>query len=892
MPTTSTSQLITGRVIKTKISSSVNTESLATLESNIAKSLLSESSTANGAAEFDSLIGTTNNIGSHHRAEDFAQDHIHVITSDDLTNRNYIAVANYVSNADTTPAGEDDDHYVNINATTSPSVTSKVLDDSSAYKNTSIKVTLTDPYFTDPEFSDSNDNYLCTFDNSNASKLIYTRNVNANSAHTDYSSTITASEDTAWNTQDGYGSYFINGTVSIDSTTGQPSASLYAEDSSFNFLSKNFTVDLNVSDPNVVPIFGRYNATFSQGTGSTVDISYNGDSSLVLTTDLTSWADFIEDLDTNVPLTILPNTIDVNDLTSWILPSGSASVSNGFTLSLSSTAFTSAAKFNNTSYSSPLNLDLSAMSFTTKAMYILNQSMVTNAVDGSSNLTNPTINGTTYTNSLTITNGTLTLEATSDANSGYYTLLDGTESLTEADFDSGQNGTIQSYNSDRVANASDSEFIFPRASRSAVSSSDGILDNLAVQYNSSESGYQSSVGVLTGTNLTHAVTYDVTTLVGQTTTTDGSNNWSDLIGVKNGALAIVKDSNSSITTTDIEFHSNSNSYSNNNDNKLSVIDIVCNKVWSESKVYATDETVISGLTADIRSFNMDLVPLDLKDIRFSLTAKSLSDLSLEASGNWVLSCPDSLLTTSSEKLGLIEDSTITEKLLTQLDIFIDTLFVSISPRITSVVASKFTKFHYNLETGYLDITPQITYDDEFEVLNYSKSAVTTSSEITNYLNVPSNTKLYKRSYTESFKVKVPFRYGYYDNLFLTSETLSYDIEYYVLTDNNNNNADLPRYHLNTIKDNNNNDIYATVTPTSYSTTITFSNKDFKPYNISLQKKGDDGVWAPVTPDDPVYADLWYNSPTTITSDIGSFSLTLTLPPNVNSLSNNEFYIDL
>ena len=142
--------------------------------------------------------------------------------------------------------------------------------------------------------------------------------------------------------------------------------------------------------------------------------------------------------------------------------------------------------------------------------------------------------------------------------------------------------------------------------------------------------------------------------------------------------------------------SNTNTYSNNNDNKLSVIDIECNKLWSESKAYDTTDTQISGLTADIKSFNMTSVPLDLKDIRFVVTAKSLSDLSLEASGNWVLSCPDSVVTTSSEKLGLIDDSMITEKLLTEADSVTDYLFAHIVPRIDSVIASKFTKFHYNL----------------------------------------------------------------------------------------------------------------------------------------------------------------------------------------------------
>ena len=443
MSTTSTSDLIAGRVIKTGINHLVNTSSLATLESHIGKSLLSEATVAAGASEFDALIGTTSNTGSSHRAEDFAKNDIHVITSPDLTNRNYCAVANYVSNADTTTYGETT-NPVKINATTSTTVTSKVLDDSSAYKNTSVRTTVIDPYFTTPTFSDSSDNYLCTFDTTNASKLIYTRNVNANTAHTDNNSpTITASEDTAWNTQDGYGSYFINGTVTTDITTGQPTAVLYAVDNSLNFLANNFTIDLkeDVSN-NIVPIFGRYQATFSQSSGSDVDVSLNGSSALVLTTDV-SWNTFISDLNTSLNLQNLPASITSTEVENWVLPD--QFVSNGFTLAVASSAFTTALTLNNTTYTAPLNFDLGEMDFSTKNMYILEQSMVTNATSGSSLLTNPIINGTTYNNKLTVTNGSLALETTTDNTSGKYALLDGNESLGSTDLTSGQNGIIESF---------------------------------------------------------------------------------------------------------------------------------------------------------------------------------------------------------------------------------------------------------------------------------------------------------------------------------------------------------------------------------------------------------------------------------------------------------------
>lgn len=890
MPTTSKSDNISGRAIKTAYTHNVNTQTLAELEANIGRALLSEGSTANGVSEFDVLIGTSSNAGLNHRAEDFAKNDIDVIPSSDLTNRNFVVVANYVSNQDTTTNGETT-NPVRINATTSTTVTSKVLDDSSAYKNTSVKVTLIDPYFTDPSFSDTNDNYLCTFDTTNSNKLIYTRNVNANTAHTDNSPTITASEYTEWNTQDGYGSYFINGFVTINSTSGEPTATLYAEDASLNLLSKNFTIDLkeDVSN-NIVPIFGRYQATFSQGSGSIVNVTPSGNSSLVLTTDISSWESFLDDLDTEVPLQNLPSSITAHDLENWVKPNGT--VSNGFTLNLSSDAFISQATFNNGSWSSPVDIDLESMSFSTKNMYILEKSMETNASDGDSTLTNPTINGETYENKLTVTNGSLVLETTADVNSGHILLVDGYESIGSGDLTGGQNGIIESYNSARVANASDAESVFPRASRSNVSSTSGILDNFAVQYKTSESGYESSVGVLTGTNLTaSSITYAITTLAGQTTTTEGSSNWSNLIGVNNEAIAIVRDTNSSISTGDISFFSNSNTYSNNNDNKLSVIDIECNKLWSESKVYDTNNTEITGVTADIKSFNMTSVSLDLKDIRFVFTAKALGDLSLTSSDNeWTLSCPDSTLTSSVGKLGVIDDNTITDLLLNGADNDTSTISVVLKPRNTQILANKFTKFHHQFEITYNGNT-QITYDDEFTVLNYVKSAVSTSAEITNFLNVPANTKLYRRSYNETFKVKIPFRFGYIDNLFLTSKEITHTVEYYVLTDNNNNNVDLPRYFLSGVKTNTNTDLNATITSTNWSTTVTLSNKDFKPYKIALQKKTDT-EWVDVTPAVLAHGDIWYNTRSTITSSIGSFYLTLTLPPNVTSLNNYTFYIDL
>lgn len=891
MSVTSTSEIVSGRIIKTGTNNPVISQSLATFEANIANALLSEKSSSTFITDYISLTGMDTlgfSSAGKYVATQFDQTSIEVATNLNLPNRNICVVGNYVSNTDTTEYSEAT-NTVKINASTTPTVTSNILDDSAAYKNASVRVTLYDPYFDGQTFGDSTNKYTCSFDDSQTNKKIYTRNVNANSAHTVDSSSITASEYTEWNTQDGYGSFFINGSVNIDGTTGEPVASLYTEGDSLNLLSKNFTIDLKTDNPNVVPIFGRYQITFASGSGTTVDVETTGNNNLVLTTDLTSWNDFILDLDNSVPLDNLPSSIYTEELTNWVLPE--SSVSSGFTLELSSSAFTTTLSLvNNGDYSGPFDFDFSSMNFTTKSMYILEKSMETNASNGSSTLTDPTINGTTYTNNLTITNGSLSLEETADANSGYIVLLDGEESLGINDYET--NGSINVYDSSRVSVYNDSGSVFPRATRTSVSSSNTILDNFAVQYKDNEYGYQASVGLLGGDDLTAlSVTYAVSTLVGQTTTLDGADNWNDVIDVSNNALAIVKDTNSSISKDDIIFYNNTNTYANNNDNNLSIIDIVCNKVWSESKVYDSDNNQIPNIAVDIQSTNMSSVNLNLSDIRVALTSKTISDLTLSSSdSDWSFTCPDSFLTTSVGKLGVIDDSMIIDLLLNGQDTDTSTLSITLKPHTHTVLAKKFTKFHNVIEIDY-NTFKQITYDDEFTILNYSKSEITTSAEITNFSNVPVNTKLHTRSYTETFNVKIPFRFGNYENLYITSPTITQTVTYYVLTDNKNNDNDLPRYFLNGIKDDTDADIYATVNQSTWDSTITFSNKDFKTHSVILQQKTT-GDWEDVSLLPALDSDLWYNTQSTISSSIGTYIISFTLSPDLITMNKQIFYVDM
>lgn len=895
MSVTAQKDLLSGLQIKYGTNHSSISSPDSVLESQIAKSLLSEKSTTDAVNDFKTVSGTGNltfNPSNNYLASVFDKSNIQPILNNDLRYRNIAVVANYVSNEDTNDYAYSQ-QYIHVNSTTNQSVNNYVLDDSSAYANTTARINYTDPYWTSPTFGDSDENYTCTFDTTNATKFVSTRNVNTNSAHSNGLPSITAQEHVDWNTQGELGSFFVNGSVSIDSTTGEPTATYYAGNDPLNLIANDFSVELVTGNSNVVPIFGRYHVTFSASSGSSVTVTPTGNNELVVTSDLTSWSNFLIDLDTNVPLDYLPNSIATNDLSNWVLPDNF--VATGFTLRLSADDFTSTLTLNgNNNYDGPFDFNLENMNFSPKSTYILEKSMEESASNGFATLdSSVTINGDTYSNLLTITNGSLSLESTSDVNSGYFVLVDGVENLGLYDYNT--NGSISVYDSSITSNYTDTESSFPRASRPDVSLTNEILDSLSVQYNINEPNYQSDVGVLTGTNLTAAsVTFAVTTMVGQTNSLAGADNWTNIIDVNNSAIAIVRDTNSSIANNEITFFSNSNTYANNNNDKLSVIDIVCNKAWSESKVYSSADgidTEIPGITVDVKSTNMSSVNFDLRDIRLVLSAKTVSDLNLSSSNNtWSLNCFDAYLTTSVGKMGIIDDSTIVDLLLNGNDNDTHTINVDFKPHNSSVLANKFTKFHNQIEITYDDVK-QITYDDEFEVLNYSKSSVTTSPEITDHLNVPANTKLYKRSYDETFNIRIPFRLGNYNNLYLTTPLITQTVEYYVLTDNNNNNADLPRYFINGIKNASNVDIYATITSTIFSTTITFSNKDLKPHFISLEKITNDS-WNSVSPSSPVHCDFWYNSISTVTSTIGTFNVSFTLSPDVTSVEVGTFYVDL
>jgi hypothetical protein len=917
-PFTSQTELATGHQVKFGANHGSLLSSDSVLESHIAKALLSDGAGATTAvADFINLTTTpygNNPNQTNYLSSEFDTTNIQIELNPDVSHRNMALVANYVSNEDTTANGESINNVV-INSTTTADVTSNVLDDSSAYANATAKFTITDPYYSNPTFS--NNDYNCTFDVSSnptiRSKFLTTRNVNTNDAHFNNQGSITAGDYVSWNTDGSCGSYFVNGTVSFESGTGKPLSNLYADDASLNILAQNFTFSLRTDDPSAVPAFGRYYATYTEGTGSqsNVDISYNGNKTLVVTTDTASWNTFLSNLDTTVVTSPLPDVggIETGDIGKWILPGATAS--DGFTVRIESSAFTSTLSLVNNAVSTPLTFSVSSMNLSPKSMYILEESMdacanITSATSttttGNSTLIDPEINDIIYTNSLVITNGGLSLEQTHDVSLNYIQLLDGTEMLGVNDYNT--NGEITVYPSARVSSSTDDASLFPRASRTDVSETYPILNNLAVQYTSDDSGYVYSVGDISGDDLTDesGVTYEISTLAGQTGTEDADGNFTNIIGYLNDAVAIVKNTNSTIDRSVISFFDNTNTYY---DNQMSIVDLTCQKKWSESKVYDDTDAVIPNVTADIKSTNMTSVNFDLKDIRLKLEARPLSDLSLSSvDASWSITSPDVFLTSSAGKIGVIDDSVIVDLLLLSDEITIGSLDIVLKPNVASVEASKFTKFHNQIEITYGGAT-QITYDDEFEIVGTTVLGVPDKTQhddelIIGYTHLPANTKLYKRSYTESFQVKIPFRFGNYTNLFLTTPTITQKVEYYVLTDDTNSNADLPRYSLRSVRDASEAVINAIITGVGshpspeWSTTVNFKNNDFRTHHITVQKI-ENGGWTDqaLTNNAHVDADFWYNTESMLATDgIGTFNVSFTLSPDLITMDKEYLYVDM
>jgi hypothetical protein len=874
--------------------------SAGSLEQKILKAVLGEGDTATSIADFQALASTLadTTIGTHKTATISGGD---LQVTQHFPYRNAVVLADYLQNEDASANDITIRGEVEIKDGVNPDAQSKILPDSSAFENATVKFTVSDPYVLGNSSGNfhSTDGVFTGHFAEGAANYRFTRNVNANCANTAGTASISVAEHTTWNSRTDYGVVgagpaFVNGSVSLNGE-GAPLATLHTADVSVNILSTeyigtsglgfNISYDSSRGEPEV----GKYALNFvstDSGAASVTITANNMSSDLVVVGDKTEYEAFLLDTTATVVLTDLPaqGELLVNTLDPYLSEENTTQLP-GFKFEISSAnAVTGEVLITTTDgIVSPIAIDASQMDFALKNKYYLEQSV---DEDEHTLLQTTTVAGVAVANSLTITNGSLELNG--DDAARFELLLDGTESLNAAQ--SISNGAINIYNSVPSSAYNTSEAAKPRA----TGGNQYMADTCVVNYSAGETGYNAAVGVLAEADKTVAnLEYELTTLVSQTSETGPTVN--NKIGYLNGAVALVSQTNASITPSAITFSANINAASYNND-ELKVIDLVCQRKWQEGTAYKSDNSEITGVAVNIVGSNVTDAA-GLKDLRVKLDAKVLADLSLKStveSGGWAIAVNDgsAFLKTSLLKQGVLDDSAIIDILTASPPT--PALLVSFGPAVSTVHANKYTKFHNQLTIAYGE-AEQITYDDEFTVNNHTLSAETVEDVTGAHLYVPANTKLSMRSFTETFNVTVPFRFGNYSNISITTPTITQTTTYYVLTDDINADKVLPRSHLAPVRklvDGLQVVPQATITADLTTLTAGFTQADLKPFKSQLQQQvGGSDTWVDVTSGD-AHVDLWYNTNTSLESSVGDFEYAFSFPPAVNSMAEQTFFIDM
>lgn len=870
------------------------------LEQKILKAVLGEGDTATSIADFQTLASTLATDSGTHKTATISGGDLQV--TQHFTYRNAVVLADFLQEVEDSTANATSTGAVAIKSGTPQSAPSKILADSSAFENASVKFTVTDPYDdagSSGNFSSTDGVFEGHFAEGDANYR-FSRNVNANCANTAGTPSISVVEHTAWNTANygvvGAGPAFVNGSVSLNGE-GAPVATLYGDLSANNILSSVYVgtsgsgFDISYDSSRGEPVVGRYAVNWvagEEGGAASVTITKNNMSSdLVVVGDKTEYDAFLADTTATVVLTDLPEpgSLAVNTLDPY-LDEESPTQLPGFRFEIESeTAVTGEVLITTTDgISSPISIDASEMDFALKNKFYLENSVQTTAGAGQYHalLQTKTVVGVEVTNSLTITNGSLALSGTDAAQ---FELLDGTESLNSAQ--STSDGAINIYNSVPLSAFDTLESAKPRATGGSAS----IATNCVVNYSAGEDGYIADVDVLAAADKTVAnLEYDLTTLVSQTTQSGPTVN--NKIAYLNGAVALVSQTNASITPSAITFSANTNEYENT---EVQVIDLVCQRRWQEGTAYKPDNTEIAGVAVNVIGSNVTDAA-GLKDLRVKLDAKSLSELSFkDAVENeaWAVTVNDSsaFLKTSLLKQGVLDDSAIIDILTASEPT--PALMISFGPAVSTVNANKYTKFHNQLTVAYGE-AEQITYDDEFTISNYSVSASETVEDVTaSHLYIPANTKLTMRSFTETFKVTTPFRFGNYSNISITTPTITQTTTYYALTDDINADKVLPRSYLAPIRTLDGGLVpQATISEAVTSLTVDFTQADLKPFKSQLQQQvGGSDTWVNVTSGD-AHVDLWYNTNTNLESNVGDFEYAFSFSPAVNTMAEQTFYIDM
>jgi hypothetical protein len=864
--------------------------------------------------------------------------------------RNAVLVADYLDNADANATNEAARGTVAIKPSAALTTTqTKILPDSSAFENATVRLTVTDPYeVSGASFQDASGIFTGEFDRSNTeqtAKYRYTRNVNANCANDAGSASITVAEHTAWNKANwGAGGTFINGYVTLDASSGIPNATLYGDLSANNILSSSFNSTgenannkgFDISYNYVVgqePIVGRYSLSWAGGTSgdsvNPITIETNNMTDLVVVADKNDYTTFLNDTTTPVTLAQLPTDLTAGSVVGYLTENDSASLNPGFNFIVTANAGVPGEVLVTTTHgiSSPIAIDASGMSFSLKNKYYLEQSVPSTVLltDSSANLLNTTtveggvvdgeqVPDVTVTNSLTITNGSLTLTGTDAAR---FEIVDGTESLGATDYNT--NGKIDIYPSEPESSYSADHYSYPRSFGGPVGQdSNGFaLENFAStcfvhysasEYSSSETGLLADVGVLATADKSIDISYNITTLASQTTGY-GPAYLASTFGNVDGAAAFIlgvgeNQQNSAIAGGDITFSNNDNTYT---DGELTVVDLKCQKKWSDNGIVGSDGiTAIEGVAVDVVASNMSAVGLaDIVDLKIVAAAKELTGLSsnMRSSfvGGWSLSLAagNSKLKSSLANQGVISDANIITILGGSASTVHD-ITLNFAPAVASVPAREFTKFHNKLDITY-DGQTQTTYDDEFTIIPPAAPAVLrvyNSEEVlspSSYIlpSAVAGKTLVKRSYTETFSISTPFRLGNYSNLMLTTPTFTQTTTYYVLKDGS---RDLPRNLLSTAIHANGDPLLAEITTkvgevNAAPLVAHFVRDDLKPYTATVMKQTTMGGTEVTGSGADI--DVWYNTITEITqTGVGTFTTNVTLSPVVSVMEMETFTVHL
>jgi hypothetical protein len=828
--------------------------------------------------------------------------------------RNAVVLADYLQNEDST-ANASFAGGVAIKSGTTQSAQSKILADSSAFENASVKFTVTDPYQVagaSGNFSSTDEVFTGHFAQGDANYR-FTRNVNANCANTAGTASISVTEHTTWNTADygvmGAGPAFVNGSVSLNSE-GAPVASLYGDLSANNILSSVYVgtsglgFDVSYNTNNGEPVVGRYalNWVAGEAGGSAVPITItenNMSSDLVVVGDKTEYDAFLADTTATVNLSSLPAQGDLysNTLDPYLSQENPTQLP-GFKFEISSTTEVTGEVLITTTdgFVSPLAIDASQMAFDLKNKYYLEQSVQTTAGAGQYHalLTHTTVVGVDVSNCLTITNGSLDLSGNDAEN---FAIVDGTESLDVDNFNT--DGSIEIYNSSPESAYNTSESNFPRA----VGGNATLASTCFVHYLASEADYLADVGVLAEADKSIDLSYNITTLVSQTSE-DGPT-VTNKIDRLNGAVAFISTvdgENSAIAASDITFSANTNTYT---DGELTIVDLKCQKKWSDNGIVDGAGVAIAGVALDVVASNMSAVGVaDIVDLRIEAYARELVQLSStmrtsfagtynpadqtgsEEGWNLFLAAGDNALKSSLTKQGVISDASIIT-ILGGNNTTVHNLTLDFGPVFNSVDASKFTKFHNKLDITY-GAEAQTTYDDEFTYpYNYRSPIREETLTQSNYANIPAGKTLFMRVYNDVIRVRTAFRFGNYSNLDLITPLINQETTYYILKDSTG--KELPRHLLAGVTLANGAPLLATIDNTLGSArmpfgqfTANFVRDDLKPYHATISKVTN--VSGSAFYGASASIDVWYNTPTAISEpNVGDFVTNITLSPSVTSM---------